>query len=98
MNEKLKKILKKIGKGFLFVCFIVFSSSLFFSIKNELNPEIKHELKDYYKYSSSDCHEFGLCKQGVIFTVKNDTFEVTKENCLKYGKAWNEKHSVCFFQ
>lgn len=78
-----------------FVCFCLFLGS---ATINEINEENKYELKDHYKYSSSDCHEFGLCKQGVIFTVKNNTFEVTKENCLKYGKAWNEKHSVCFFQ
>ena len=37
-------------------------------------------------------------KSMMATTLGQYTFEVTKENCLKYGKAWNEKHSVCFFQ
>ncbi|MDR1168830.1 MAG: hypothetical protein LBK53_08105 [Heliobacteriaceae bacterium] len=41
------------------------------------------------------CLDTGICSEGIKTKIEGELFEISKENCLKYHRVWNEKRKEC---
>lgn len=61
---------------------------LLFCLKEQNTPTL----------SKTDCDEFGICKEGLIGVIENETFIINKDTCLKYNKQWREDLNACYMR
>ena len=48
--------------------------------------------------SDLDCNEYGMCKEGIAYTIKDETFIISKETCLQHNRKWREDLSACYMR
>lgn len=43
-----------------------------------------------------DCDEFGICKEGLEYIYKGNTYIFNKDNCIKHNFEWREDLNACY--
>ncbi|GBF23358.1 hypothetical protein tpqmel_0762 [Candidatus Gastranaerophilus sp. (ex Termes propinquus)] len=46
-------------------------------------------------FDKDSCLDTGVCKEGLEINTEYGKIKINKENCLKYGFAWDEKRKWC---